>query len=121
MQVEEDWRPAGDETFTRQRFYRNARWMQQASQFIVFPTDNSGRPVGVPLIAHAGEDNRSRSSDDGFVRRFVARQIATGCPAVDDCTGATFTAQGLVQLRDALHAERRAHGISRTATHLTLK
>jgi hypothetical protein len=95
--------------------------MEHASRFIVLPTDGHGRPVGVPLIAHAGKDNRSRSSDDGFVRRFVARQVATDCPAVDNCTGATFTAQGLVQLRAALHAERRPRRIPRAATQLALK
>src|SRR5688500_10433709 len=35
--VEEDWRPAGDGTFIRQRFYRKARWMEQPSLFLVTP------------------------------------------------------------------------------------
>src|SRR5262245_611131 len=52
-QVEEDWRPAGDGTFTRQRFYRGAAWMEQASKFLVFPTDNTGMQVGDPLSANA--------------------------------------------------------------------
>src|SRR5687768_1035290 len=60
--VEEDWRPAGDGTFIRQRFYRKARWMEQPSLFLVTPTDDAGRAVGPPLRA-----------DDGFVRRFAAR------------------------------------------------
>jgi hypothetical protein len=55
------------------------------------------------------------------VRRFVARQIASGCPAVGDCTGATFTAQALVQLRNALNAEDDARTIPRRATRLSLK
>ena len=119
--VEEDWRPAGDDTFIRQRFYRHAQWMEKPGLFRVVPTDASGTMVGQPLIAHAGRDDRLHAADDGFVRRFVARQIAFGCPAQDDCTGATFVAQGLVQLRHALHAEQRARTIPRQATHLALQ
>jgi predicted CXXCH cytochrome family protein len=110
--VEEDWRPAGDGTFIRQRFYRKARWMEQPSLFLVTPTDDVGRPVGPPLRAHA---------DDAFVRRFVARQTAFGCPAQDDCTGAAFVAQGLVQLRGALQAGQRARTIPAEATRLSLR
>src|SRR6266536_419712 len=40
--VEEDWRPAADGTFTRQRFYRSARWMEEPSQFWLFATDRHG-------------------------------------------------------------------------------
>jgi predicted CXXCH cytochrome family protein len=119
--VEEDWRPAGDGTFIRQRFYRHAQWMEKPSLFHVVPTDASGTVVGQTLIASAGKDDRLHAADDGFVRRFVARQIAFGCPAEDDCTGATFVAQGLVQLRHALHAEQRARTIPRQATHLVLQ
>jgi hypothetical protein len=120
--VEEDWRPSVDgTTFTRQRFYGGAKWMENNSQFLVFPTDDNGQQVGDPLIAFAGSDNTWGPDDDGFVRRFVARQIATGCPAVGDTTGATFTAQGLVQLRDALKADQRARFVPFTATHLALR
>ena len=118
--VEEDWRPAGDGTFIRQRFYRSARWMERSSLFRVVPTNDAGRPVGAPLLAHAGEDDRLGSSDDAFVRRFVARQSAFGCRAQGDCTGAKFVAQGLVQLRGALKAGERAHTIPREATKLSL-
>ena len=51
MRVGEDRRPAGDGTFTRQRFYPHARWREQAGQFGVFPTDDSGRPIGTPVEA----------------------------------------------------------------------
>ncbi|HSS50775.1 MAG TPA: hypothetical protein VLX28_17690, partial [Thermoanaerobaculia bacterium] len=84
--VEEDWRPAGDGTFIRQRFYRQARWMERPSRFQVVPTDDSGRPVGPPLVADAGKAGPRSSSDDAFVRRFSARQTATGCRAQGDCT-----------------------------------
>jgi hypothetical protein len=118
--VDEDWRPAGDGTFIRQRFYRHARWMERPSQFQVVPTDDAGRPVGPPLLAEAGKDDRINSSDDGFVRRFSARQNAFGCRAQGDCTGAKFVVQGLVQLRGALNAERRARVIPPQATRLSL-
>jgi predicted CXXCH cytochrome family protein len=61
------------------------------------------------------------AADDGFVRRFNARQTAFGCPAQGDCTGATFVAQGLVQLRGALHAEQSARTIPPQATRLALR
>lgn len=118
--VEEDWRPAGDGTFIRQRFYRSARWMERPSHFRVVPTNGAGRSVGSPLLADAGKDDHLGSSDDAFVRRFVARQSAFGCRAQGDCTGATFVAQGLVQLRIALKAGQRARTIPPEATKLAL-
>lgn len=114
--VEEDWRPAGDGTFIRQRFYRGARWMERPSLFRVTPTNDAGQAVGQPLIARAGKDDRLGSQDDNFVRRFTARQSAFGCPAQRDCTGATFVAQGLVQLRDSLSAAQNARTIPPEAT-----
>jgi len=104
--VEEDWRPVGDGTHQRQRFYRGAKWMERQSVFQVVPLDDAGSPLGPPLIALAGQDDRWLKSDDGFVRRFFVRQIATGCPSQGDTTGATFKVQGLVQLRDALHPDQ---------------
>jgi hypothetical protein len=120
-QVEEDWRPAGDGTFQRQRFYRGADWMGGPSVFELFAADENGGLLDDPIVAHAGLDDRWKGSDDGFVRRFVARQIATGCPAAGDCTGATFVAQGLVQLRQALHADTRARVLPAGTRQLILK
>ncbi|MGH8590434.1 MAG: cytochrome c3 family protein [Gammaproteobacteria bacterium] len=119
-QVEEDWRPNGDGTFMRQRFYRGARWMEDRSIFHVFPANQAGEVLDEPLVLHAGRDDRLRQSDDSFIRRFVARQIANPCPAVGDCTGATFTAQGLAQVRQALHADRRAHSLPAGTAQLML-
>jgi hypothetical protein len=118
--VEEDWRPSGDGTFQRQRFYRGARWMERASRIHVVPIDDQGREVGPPLIARAGSDDRWKQSDDGFVRRFVVRQIARGCPAVGNTTGASFTVQGLVQFRDSLRPDD-AQVIPARATALRLR
>ncbi len=114
--VEEDWRQGLDGTFTRQRFYRGAKWMERPGIFLAVPTDDRGAPVGLPLLFNAGIDDYWSELDDGFVRRFVARQVATGCRAVGDCAGATFTAQGLAQARDALRADQLGTRRSRTSS-----
>lgn len=117
--AEEDWRPAPDGSLMRQRFYRGARWMEQPSVFILFATNVQGDAVGTPIVAPAGSE-RQKHADAFFVRRFVARQITTGCTAVGDCSAATsFTAQGLVQVREATRAQR-AQSIPPTATRLKL-
>src|SRR5262245_19097751 len=56
--VEEDWRQVADGTFRRQRFYRNANWMNAPSQFSLYPTDGRGKRLGAPLTASAGRDDR---------------------------------------------------------------
>lgn len=118
--VEEDWRPDGTGKFTRQRFYRGAQWMRTASLFAVVPVNANNVPTGLPLIASVGFDEDRTLADDGFVRRFVARQIALGCPAVNNCTGASFIAQGLVQWRHNTRAENRDVIIPSSATKLRL-
>ena len=118
--VEEDWRPDGAGTFTRQRFYRGAHWMKSSSLFTAVPLNANNLPVGLPLVALAGFDETRSIVDDGFVRRFNARQIATGCPAVNNCSGASFVAQGLVQWRHNLRAGDRDVTIPASATKLRL-
>jgi hypothetical protein len=77
--------------------------------FRVVPVDDAGTPVGTPIIALAGADDAWAPSDDGFVRRFVARQYVRGCRAKNDCSNVThYEAEALVQLRDALHPALRA-------------
>ncbi len=101
--VDEEWRPDGAGTFTRQRFYRNARWMENPGLFVVYPVDAHGHPLpALPYLVNSGTDNLWSAFDSMFVRRFVARQTTSGCAAVDDCSGATgHVAQALVQLRQA--------------------
>ncbi len=119
--IEEDWRPDFEGTFTRSRFYRKARWMERYSVFAIVPVNEAGLPVGVPLLELAGVDDRALPGDDGFVRRFDARQVTPRCRAIGDCTGATeFTAQGLAQVRYALQPEQRAVRIPKQATRLKL-
>src|SRR5450432_3881629 len=119
--VEEDFRDAGNGTFTRQRCYRGARWMERDSTFVAIPKDAHGHLAGDPLIFLAGTDDKWRSSDDGFVRRYDARQITLGCASATDCSGATqFIAQGLVQSRQEQHVSQRSANISSKATQLQL-
>jgi hypothetical protein len=56
-QVEEIWVPGLDGTFTRERYYREAKWMEVPSTFTVVPVDAHGHAVGPQLIAHAGSDD----------------------------------------------------------------
>jgi hypothetical protein len=102
-QVEEIWVPSLDGTFTRERYYRNARWMEQPSVFTVEALGPGGAVLGSPWVVRAGRDDAQSLTDDTFVRRFDARQLALGCPAVGNCTGATYLEEALVQVRDALH------------------
>jgi hypothetical protein len=119
-QVEELWVPSLDGTFTRERYFRGANWMEKSSQLKLVALDASGREVGCEWVAHVGRDDAFRPGDDGLVRRFVARQSATGCASVGDCSGATFVSEGLIQFRDALDPQRDAHLVDRSAQALRL-
>lgn len=103
QQVEEIWVPSLDGTFTRERYYRGAAWMEAASVFTLEAIGPSGAVLGVPWVVRAGRDDVQRPSDDLFVRRFDARQLALGCAAVGDCSSASYLAEALVQVRGALH------------------
>lgn len=121
-QVEEIWVPALDGTFTRERYFRNARWMEQPSTFRLRALNQNGNPIGTPWVVQAGRDNRIGPNDDAFVRRFVARQSAFGCGSVGDCSGATgFTAQVLVQVRDALDPAAGSHNVPGATRELRLR
>jgi hypothetical protein len=121
-QVEEIWVPAFDGTFTRERYYRGARWMERQSTFRLRALSQSGDPIGAPWVVRAGRDDRIGAGDDLFVRRFVARQSAFGCASIGDCSGATgYTAQALVQLRDALDPEGQAHRVPAATSELRLR
>ena len=120
QQVEEIWIPGLDGTFTRERYYRNARWMEASATFTVSALDSAGHEIGSPLVAHAGSDDRRKLEDDGFTRRFSARQLATGCAAVGNCAAASFVAEALIQYRDALRPEADARSIPTQASKLRL-
>ena len=79
--VEEDWRPDGQGTFTRQRFYRGAKWMERRSWFLIFQADDDSLVSAVPFIVGVGGDNELRSNN-GFIRRFSpARLLAVAPPS----------------------------------------
>lgn len=119
--VEEDFRAPGDGTFTRQRFYRGAKWMARDSTFIAIPKDARGHLAGEPLIFLAGTDKKWSAADDGFIRRYDVRQITLGCTSRTDCSHATqYIVQALVQSRQQLHVDRRTGKISPKATQLSL-
>lgn len=101
-QVEEIWVPSLDGTFTRERYYRNAQWMNAASVFTLTAIGPGGAPLGNPWLVRAGRDDFQGPANDLFIRRFDARQLALGCVSVGDCSGASFIAEALVQVRGAL-------------------
>ncbi len=118
--VEEEYVPSLDGTFTRERYYRGAKWMERPVRFTLTAHDADGKRIGHKLRFDAGTDDKWRRADDGFVRRLSARQLALGCSAPGDCTGATYVAEVLVQARSAVHPERRARRIARRAVELRL-
>jgi hypothetical protein len=124
QQVDEDYRPelgSNPPTFTRSRFYRKANWMTKPSVLTITPVDANNQAIGDAIVAQAGSDDKWKDSDDGFIRRFDARQITRGCRAIGDCSGASsFTAQALMQFRDAMHADLRAVRIPANAKRLEL-
>jgi hypothetical protein len=119
-QVEELWVPGLDGTFTRERYYRGARWMEQASVFTLEALGPRGAVLGEPWVVHAGRNDRQAASDDTFIRRFDARQLALGCASVGDCSSASFVAEALVQVRGALHPVLDAHVVPPRAAELRL-
>lgn len=116
--AEELWNPALDGTMTRERYYRGASWMEAPSVFKVRAVTASGRPLGAPWLVHAGRDDRLAPNDDMFVRRFVARQTALGCPSVGDCSGAVFVSEALVQIRGNLDPEKDSRVVPNGAAAL---
>ena len=117
--VEEDWRPDGTGAFTRQRFYRNARWMEEKSWLVVFQADERGVIAAIPFVLEVGSDNSWNELDDGFIRRFNARQVTSGCAAIGDCSVATsYMAQALAQYRHTLNPLLNSRKIRPETTRL---
>jgi predicted CXXCH cytochrome family protein len=118
--VEELWIPSLDGTFTRERYYRGARWMEQQSVFTVEALGPNGTVLGEPWVVRAGRDDRQTPADDTFIRRFDARQLALGCASVGDCAGATFVAEALIQARGALQPVQDARTVPVRSQQLRL-
>ena len=94
--------PNADGTFTRRRMFRQARWMNDLSNFLIEPLDARGRPVGLPLIVDTGLEFLRTDIDSFFVRRLRAIQWTNDCASPSDCRGAkSFMEEALVELRYA--------------------
>jgi hypothetical protein len=98
--------PNQDGTWTNRRFYRSARWMDQASTFRFTQVDANGAPTAAPLTVNIGLENNRRDSDAFFVRRMRAIQWIYDCASRTDCSNAhAYQEEALVELRNSLHPE----------------
>jgi len=109
--------PNADGTFTRRRFYRGSKWMDERSEVTVQARDASGAPLGRPMTYKVGTESERRSSDDFFDRRLRAVQWTYDCTTPQSCAGAkSFEEEALVELRYAMHPERTFELSPRTAS-----
>lgn len=91
-----------DGTYTRRRFYRRAKWMEQSSTFTVRQVDADGRRLGSALQLRIGKDDERASSDSFFIRRLGAIQWTYDCRSATDCSSArSFLEEALVEVRNA--------------------
>ncbi len=110
-----------DGTYTRRRFYRQARWMEAPGYFIVQPVDAAGHPTGRAITLSAGSGGERHERDDFFVRRLRAIQWTKDCVSLTDCTGAThFEEEALVELRNARTVDRTPFTLSADTRALEL-
>jgi hypothetical protein len=94
--------PNADGTFTRRRMYRDARWMDWPSFFLVEQLDAHGHRRGVPIIVDTGLAEHRTPFDSFFARRLRGIQWTFDCASKADCAGATaFEEEALVELRYA--------------------
>lgn len=94
--------PNADGTFTRRRLFRQARWMNQRSGFVIEQLDAAGRRVAPPLVVDTGRELVRSDTDSFFVRRLRAIQWTNDCASRSDCSHATsFMEEALVELRYA--------------------
>lgn len=91
-----------DGTYTRRRFYRGARWMEQSSTFTVRQVDEHGRALGPSIQLRIGKDDERSSNDAFFIRRLGAIQWTYDCRTATDCsTARSFLEEALVEVRNA--------------------
>lgn len=94
--------PNPDGTFTRRRLFRQARWMNERSAFVIEQLDAAGRRVGHSLVVDTGREFERGAHDSFFVRRLRAIQWTNDCVSRSDCARATsFLEEALVELRYA--------------------
>ena len=94
--------PNADGTWTRRRFYRRSRWMDEASFFILLQLDDHGHPRGIPIVVDTGLEHARTNTDRFFARRMRAIQWTDDCASTTDCSTAhSFQEEALVELRYA--------------------
>jgi hypothetical protein len=94
--------PNPDGTFTRRRLFRQARWMDERSEFAIEQLDARGELLGRPLVVDIGKSFAPGDRDSFVIRRLRAIQWTNDCATRSDCRGAaSFLAEALVELRDA--------------------
>ncbi|HEY6033587.1 MAG TPA: hypothetical protein VIV58_04985 [Kofleriaceae bacterium] len=94
--------PNNDGTFTRRRFFREARWMNQPSAFLIEQLDARGRLLAVPIVVDTGLLSVRTDIDSFFTRRLRAIQWTNDCASKTDCsTAKSFEEEALVELRYA--------------------
>ncbi|HEX8112817.1 MAG TPA: cytochrome c3 family protein [Kofleriaceae bacterium] len=94
--------PNADGTFTRRRLFREARWMNERTRFVIEQLDAAGRRLGLPLVVDTGAELRRSPDDSFFVRRLRAIQWTNDCASRSDCShAASFLEEALVELRYA--------------------
>lgn len=92
-----------DGTFTRRRFYRSSRWIEEPSFFVIEQVDSAGHDTSLPVIVGTGLEHQRLPWDNFFVRRLRSIQWTYDCPTSTDCSGAThFGEEALVELRNAM-------------------
>jgi predicted CXXCH cytochrome family protein len=91
-----------DGTFTRRRFYRKAKWMEQPSVFLVQQVDAEGRVTSQPLVIDTGLEQKRTPLDSFFARRLRAIQWTNDCVSTTDCAAAShYSEEALIELRYA--------------------
>jgi hypothetical protein len=94
--------PSADGTFTRRRLFREARWMNERTSFVIEQLDAAGHRLGPPLVVGTGREFQRSATDSFFVRRLRAIQWTNDCASRSDCSRATsFMEEALVELRYA--------------------
>jgi len=92
--------PNTDGTFTRRRFFREARWMNNPSAFLIEQRDAHGHLRAVPIVVDTGLASLRTDFDSFFTRRLRAIQWTNNCASKTDCSTATsFEEEALVELR----------------------
>lgn len=94
--------PNADGSFTRRRMYRESRWMEQPSFFLIEQRDAGGHLRGVPIVVDTGLAHVRTPFDSFFARRLRGIQWTNNCVSKTDCSTATnFMEEALVELRYA--------------------